>query len=150
MIDLLFTSTTSAVTAPAFAMSLDQGVLLRLLFLTLVTAAVLLAARSAHGGGWPTTHNALLWNPSPSWLQTALCIHRHESVDWHRAGVDWTGRRSPYYGGFQFLISTWRSAGGQGLPSSWSPREQLYRAYLVWSRDGRSWSEWGSRSLCNA
>jgi hypothetical protein len=87
--------------------------------------------------------------PWPSWwLAEALCVHRHESVDWGRAGVDWEGRPSPYYGGFQFLVSTWESVGGRGLPSSASPREQLYRAWLVWKRDRGSWREWGSAGEC--
>lgn len=46
------------------------------------------------------------------------------------------------------MVGTWQSVGGVGLPSSWSPREQFYRAYLVWRRDGGSWAEWGTRSLC--
>lgn len=87
--------------------------------------------------------------PWPSWwYPQAMCIHEHESVDWYRAGVDYLGHPSPYYGGMQFLISTWRAAGGTGLPSSAPPREQLFRAFIVWRRDGDRWSEWGSASKC--
>lgn len=88
------------------------------------------------------------WRPERGWIRDALCIHEHESVRWDRAGVDWLGRPSPYYGGMQFLLATWRSAGGRGLPSNASPREQLYRAWVVWKRDGRSWREWGTRHRC--
>lgn len=96
---------------------------------------------------WPTSLAARRWRPSPAWLRAALCIHSHESVDWHRAGVDWRGMPSPYFGGMQFLVSTWTSAGGVGLPSAWSSREQLYRAWVVVTRDG-GWREWGTHSAC--
>lgn len=87
--------------------------------------------------------------PYPAWWwRQAQCVHMHESADWHRAGVDWRGRPSPYYGGMQFTLYTWRSVGGRGLPSDASPREQLYRAWLVWKRDGGSWREWGTASVC--
>ena len=97
---------------------------------------------------WPTSRPALLWHPDPHWLHDALCIHNHESVNWHRAGIDWKGNPSPYYGGLQFLISTWRTAGGTRLPSDWSPREQLYRAWRIWSADNGSWHEWGTAKAC--
>jgi hypothetical protein len=104
------------------------------------------AAGSAHS--YPVTVAAKRWEPADWWMRQALCIHRHESVDWHRAGVDWRGRPSPYYGGMQFLLSTWRRAGGSGLPSSWAPREQLYRAHVIWRRNGGSWREWGTAGRC--
>lgn len=95
-----------------------------------------------------STPQARAFNFPRGWLREAFCIHRHESVDWHRAGVDWLGNPSRYYGGMQFLVSTWYGAGGRGLPSSWSPREQLYRAWIVWRRDGGSWREWGTAGVC--
>lgn len=98
--------------------------------------------------GATAARSAAAWKPSAWWLRQALCIHRHESVDWHRAGVDWRGRPSPYYGGMQFLVSTWSKAGGRGLPSSATPREQLHRAWVVWKRDGGSWHEWGTAGVC--
>jgi len=77
-----------------------------------------------------------------------MCIHAHESVDWHRAGLDWRGVPSPYFGGYQFTVYTWQSVGGRGYPSSASPWEQTYRAWLVWKRDGGSWREWGTAGAC--
>jgi hypothetical protein len=71
----------------------------------------------------------------------ALCIHRHEGA-WNAN----TG--NGYYGGMQFLLSTWRSVGGRSRPDLVSPAEQLYRAFLVWRRDGGSWREWGTARLC--
>jgi hypothetical protein len=86
--------------------------------------------------------------PPAWWLRQASCIHRHESVDWHRRWVDWRGQPSVYAGGMQFRQSTWTSAGGRGEPWQASPREQLYRAWLVYRRDGGSWREWGTASVC--
>jgi hypothetical protein len=77
----------------------------------------------------------------PGWLAEATCIHEHEGA-WDAN----TG--NSYYGGMQFLIATWRSVGGVGLPSDATPQEQLLRAHLVWLRDGRSWREWGTAEMC--
>lgn len=76
-----------------------------------------------------------------SWLKQAACIRSHEGT-W----ADNTG--NGYYGAYQFLLSTWQSAGGTGYPYQASPSEQTYRAYLVWQRDGGSWREWGTRGDC--
>lgn len=86
----------------------------------------------------------------PGWLlhSGVFCLHRHESVDWHRGYVDWQGRPSYYSGGLQFLASTWHRAGGTGDAFRWSIREQVYRAYLRWVADGDSWSEWGTAGSC--
>jgi uncharacterized protein YabE (DUF348 family) len=40
----------------------------------------------------------------------------------------------PYYGMYQFTLSTWRAVGGAGLPSSASASEQTYRAQLLYQR----------------
>lgn len=98
---------------------------------------------------YPTSPAAKRWRADPGWLRGAFCIHNHESVDWHRRWVDWAGRPSRYAGGMQFLQSTWRKAGGRGEPWQWSPREQLFRAFLVWKADGGSWRlEWGTARAC--
>lgn len=77
----------------------------------------------------------------PNWYRDAMCIHRHEGR-WDAN----TG--NGYYGGMQFLLSTWRRAGGIGYPHQFSPREQLYRARIIWKQDGRSWREWGTAGMC--
>lgn len=81
----------------------------------------------------------------------AWCIHEHEG-SWvsigHSETYDRFGHEYLYYGGMQFLLSTWRSVHGQGRPDRASSREQLYRAFLVWRRDGGSWREWGTRGAC--
>lgn len=81
------------------------------------------------------------WHAPKAWLPGALCIHHYEGA-WNAN----TG--NGYYGGMQFLLSTWQRAGGVGRPDLASPREQLYRAWRVWLRDGHSWQEWGTRGLC--
>ena len=41
-----------------------------------------------------------------------------------------------FYGKFQFMISTWYSVGGRGLPSNASKLEQDYRAVILLKRSG--------------
>jgi len=48
----------------------------------------------------------------------------------------------------QFLLSTWRGVGGLARPDRATPREQLYRARLVYLQDGHSWREWGTARAC--
>ena len=81
------------------------------------------------------------WSPGSAWERQAACIRSHEG--WATAN---TG--NGYYGAYQFLASTWRSVGGPSLPHLVSPREQTYRAWLVWRRDGGSWREWGTAGRC--
>lgn len=75
---------------------------------------------------------------------------------WHRLASceccgDLTGSRidlrayngaGPYYGTFQFLMSTWRSVGGKGDPRDATWAEQLHRAQLLQARSG--WGQWPS------
>jgi uncharacterized protein YabE (DUF348 family) len=42
----------------------------------------------------------------------------------------------PYYGLYQFLLSTWQSVGGTGLPSDHNASEQTYRAQVLYRRSG--------------
>jgi len=48
----------------------------------------------------------------------------------------------------QIVYSTWASVGGHGDPADWSVREQVYRAFLIWRRDGGSWREWTTAGRC--
>ncbi len=70
-----------------------------------------------------------------------MCIHQHEGAFNANTG-------NGYYGGFQFLLGTWASVGGVTRPDLATPREQLYRAWRVWLRDGHSWREWGTAGMC--
>ena len=45
-----------------------------------------------------------------------------------------------YYGGLQFLPSTWESVGGTGLPHQASKDEQIYRGDVLQRRSG--WGQW--------
>lgn len=89
------------------------------------------------------------WHAPRWWLAQAVCVHEHEGA-WNAIG--YVRGRPTYGGGMQFMLSTWHAAGGRGS-SLWdiaraSPREQLYRAWLVWKRDGGSWREWGTAGVC--
>jgi hypothetical protein len=55
-------------------------------FITLVLALLFTAVTTAKG------------TLPRSWLQGALCVHRHEA-SWTNPGITWDGRRSKYYGG---------------------------------------------------
>jgi hypothetical protein len=41
-----------------------------------------------------------------------------------------------FYGAYQFVVSTWYSVGGRGMPHLAEPAEQDYRATLLRMRDG--------------
>lgn len=108
--------------------------------LALALAPSALAAGVPHG-----------WHAQPWWLAEATCIHDREG-----AWPDNTG--NSYFGGAQFLSSTWYSVhgpyeaafdhpGDPRYPFAASPREQLYRMWLVYRRDG-NWSEWGTAGMC--
>jgi uncharacterized protein YabE (DUF348 family) len=42
----------------------------------------------------------------------------------------------PYYGLYQFSLSTWHAVGGTGKPIDWGPAEQTYRAQVLYKRAG--------------
>jgi hypothetical protein len=47
---------------------------------------------------------------------------------------------APYYGYFQFTVSTWQSVGGTGYPNQHSYTEQRKRAAILKNRSG--WGQW--------
>jgi hypothetical protein len=69
----------------------------------------------------------------PAWYRAALCVHRGEGA-WDAN----TGNGQ--YGGLQFSLGTWAGVGGRLRPDQASPREQLYRAWLLWKLAG--WAPW--------
>lgn len=91
------------------------------------------------------------WHATEPFYGQAMCIHRYEGAMNAATG-------NGYEGGFQFLLSTWQSVGGpvrkdaKGRVTAWasvaSPREQLYRTWLLWKRDGYSFREWGTAGRC--
>jgi Transglycosylase-like domain len=110
---------------------------MRAVLLTGLVVLLLAAPASAAGG-----------SPSAAWLEQARCVHLREGA--------WTANSgNGYFGGMQFMASTWRRAGGKPDPAfshpgdarypfSASPTEQLYRAWLVWKADGGTWRSWGA------
>jgi hypothetical protein len=88
------------------------------------------------------------WNPSAEWLAQAHCIHVKEGP--------WSANTgNGYFGGMQFAAQTWKRVGGRvdtafthpgdpAYPFRASVAEQLYRAWLVWKRDGGTWRAWGA------
>jgi hypothetical protein len=89
------------------------------------------------------------WHAPPWWLQQALCIHSHEGA-WNAIG--YVNGVATYGGGMQFMLATFNGVGGGASSLSdiagRPPREQLYRAWLVYLRDGHSWREWGTAGRC--
>ena len=95
-----------------------------------------------------STTSASSWSPPAKWLVQAQCVHRKEGP--------WTANTgNGYFGGMQFAPQTWKSVGGKihaafkhpgdaRYPFTVPVREQLYRAWLVWKRDGRTWRAWGA------
>ena len=88
------------------------------------------------------------WSPPADWLAQARCVHSKEAP-WNAN----TG--NGYYGGMQFAAKTWKRVGGKhdaafthpgnaAYPFRASAIEQLYRAWLVWRRDGGSWRSWNA------
>jgi transglycosylase-like protein len=83
-----------------------------------------------------------------TWLAQARCIHVKEGP--------WSANTgNGYFGGMQFASKTWLRVGGAPDPSFKHPgdpahpftasvQEQLYRAFLVWKRDGGTWRSWGA------
>ena len=71
-------------------------------------------------------------------MREALCIHRHESVDWHRT-TDWLGRPSEDHGGMQIDVATWNNLAPRTFPrepADATPHEQLVVAYRIWLENG--------------
>jgi hypothetical protein len=57
------------------------------------------------------------------------------------SGGNWQANTgNGYYGGLQFLPSTWHSVGGTGLPHEHSREEQIHRAQILQARAG--WGQW--------
>ena len=64
-------------------------------------------------------------------------VYRWQGVANCESGGNWAiNTGNGYYGGVQFLLSTWRSVGGSGYPHQNSPAEQAYRAEILKNRSG--------------
>jgi hypothetical protein len=81
---------------------------------------------------------------TPSWFVEAMCIHEHESTDWHIFNP-------PYAGGMQMNSSFQVTYGARywrflGTADHWTPHEQLLAAYHGWL--ARGWEPWSTRYAC--
>jgi hypothetical protein len=126
------------------------------LTLTLIVLTFALAAASESLAGYRPVPAG--WHAPRPWLYQAWCLHdgmlrTSSGRILYRVGSGegaWNAATgNGYEGGLQFLRSTWERAGGRTSSSGhWAsvatPREQLYRAYVIWLSHGGSWSEWGS------
>jgi hypothetical protein len=64
-------------------------------------------------------------------------VWRWSGVAECESGGNWAANTgNGYYGGIQFLLSTWHSVGGSGYPNQNSPQEQAYRAEILKNRSG--------------
>ena len=116
--------------------------------MTIATVIALLFVATASAATWPMPKT---WRAKhyPAWFAEAMCIHRYEGA-WNAIG--YVGGRATYGGGLQFLLSTWRTAGGTASSvydiARKPPREQLYRAWIIWKQSGESWRQWGTAGRC--
>jgi hypothetical protein len=80
-----------------------------------------------------------------------MCIHRHESVNWHQT-TDWLGYPSEDHGGMQIAVGTWDEMAPRNFPrepAAATPHEQLVVAYRIWLANGHRFggNQWPLSSL---
>lgn len=79
------------------------------------------------------------------WVWPWSCIAEYEAEPpWNPA----TNTGNGYYGGLQFLLSTWQNHGGAGRPDQATIPEQEAVADAVVRSDGGSYREWSTASRC--
>ena len=84
------------------------------------------------------------------WVTEALCIHRHESLNWHQT-TTWQGYPSDDTGGMQIESGTWETMAPRSfppLPALATPWQQLFVSYRIWLANGRSFggNQWPESS----
>ena len=143
---------------------LSRAIVLSLISLSISTIALPSSASPAHtrsvGRISPTTGSS---GPSPfEWHVPQQRRHRLTlakvahlgGIDWLaiarcESGLRWHIANSPFYGGLQFMTSTWVSNGGTRYASRADlarPAQQVVIAYHLAQRSGlRSWPVCGSR-----
>lgn len=84
--------------------------------------------------------NAAVWARLAAYLravQRAELVWRWSGVAQCESGGNWSANTgNGYYGGLQFLSSTWRAVGGAGYPHQHPAYEQAYRAEILKNRAG--------------
>jgi hypothetical protein len=93
----------------------------------------------------PVVKSATKVQPTPAVVE-ALSPEPTGDEVWDRlaqceSGGNWQANTgNGYYGGLQFLPSTWRSVGGTGLPHQHTREEQINRGKILQQRSG--WGQW--------
>lgn len=91
---------------------------------------------STPSGGTGTDVSSVQIVDGDVWAALARC---------ESGGDPTTNTGNGYYGMYQFMLSTWQSVGGVGLPSEASAAEQTARAQILQQRSG-----WGQWPACSA
>ena len=136
---------TAAVIAPAVALPLVEGDILRTLALIAAASVLLLTTNGAIAATAGRPQPALIARISkqifgPRW-RTAACIAHYESTD----GAHLTNGAN--LGPWQVNVSAHPWVNASRLVTDW-----LYAARVAYriSDGGRDWSAWSTRSLCGA
>lgn len=94
-------------------------------------SAPIVASTTKTNYSQPVASNAPAVASGSVWDRLAAC----------ESGGNWAiNTGNGYYGGLQFLPSTWRGVGGTGLPHQHSREEQIKRAEILLARSG--WGQW--------
>lgn len=112
----------------------------------LVVAGLLAGGQTGYAAGRPVAQARAdqRWPIPPTWwLRQAACIEAAES-----GGRVHDTRNATYRGLLAFGYPAWHSVGGLGDPASATRGEQVFRAFLVYTRDSNSWREWSTARSC--
>lgn len=86
------------------------------------------------------------YNPAPAASASAASGGVWDRLAQCESGGNWSiNTGNGFYGGLQFTPSSWRAAGGTGLPHQASKAEQIARAQQLQSMQG-----WGAWPACSA
>jgi len=116
-----------------------------------------MAAAAFHGNAQPARHHYRHDGCNTHRCDTRMDrkAHRHTQWKWAQATRPYRGwlysvrmcesggryyiaTGNGFYGAYQFVLSTWWSVGGRGMPHQAEPLEQDYRAVLLRRRAGTS------------
>jgi len=99
-------------------------------------------AHAAQGGHHRSAPQKIVRRRASRWAVVRPYNAKLNRIAMCESGMRWhiaTG--NGFFGGLQFTVGTWLSAGGRGMPHWASPLEQKYRAVRVFLRRG-SWADW--------
>jgi resuscitation-promoting factor RpfB len=94
--------------------------------------------KSSGGGSSDSSGGGTASNDGLNWAALAKCESGGNPKAVNQSG--------PYYGLYQFSLSTWRAQGGSGLPTDASAGEQTKRAQILYGKTGdSSWPACGPK-----